>query len=96
MVKVWLKLKNISDQLVTISGKMSQIDNVDRSEYPSIILILLANVDILSIEYDELDSSMQWLSYIISKSICQPLNSKIMAGTKIKLIQVTCVKNQKN
>jgi hypothetical protein len=53
---VWLKLKNISDRLAIILGKMSQIDKVGRSILRSTVL---ADVDILPIEADALNSPLE-------------------------------------
>ena len=53
---VWLKLKNISDRLAIILEKMSQIDKVGRSLLRSTVL---ADLDILPIEVDALNSPLE-------------------------------------
>mgnify|MGYP003406760348 FL=1 len=53
---VWLKLKNISDRLAIILEKMSQIDKVGRSLLRSTVL---ADLDILPIEADALNSPLE-------------------------------------
>jgi hypothetical protein len=54
---VWLKLKNIRDRLAIILEKMSQIDKIGRSILRS---TLLADLDILPIEADALNSPLEW------------------------------------
>ena len=75
---LWRDLTNISDRLATILARMTQIDEIDRYDCTSAVL---ADLDTLAIECDDVDSSFPQMSptQLINRSSDQPLTSKVMA-----------------